>query len=101
MSKRLKYLLAAVVVLLLLFGARMMMNAYVVPVSSMESTILVGDHIMVTPYPDVKRGDIIVFKFPPDARYSYVKRVMGVPGDRLKICKQAGLSERQADHRAV
>jgi signal peptidase I len=37
------------------------------------------------PYQDVRRGDIIVFRYPPDIRQNYVKRVMGVPGDRLKL----------------
>jgi signal peptidase I len=103
-----KYLLAVrdfvsewtVTILILLFGTTTLMQAFVVPTSSMESTVLVGDHLIVDklsfsppgpvsrfllPYTDVKRGDIIVFKFPPDPRQSYVKRVMGVPGDRLKI----------------
>jgi len=103
-----KYLLAVrdfvsewtVTILILLFGTTTLMQAFVVPTSSMESTVLVGDHLIVDklsysppgslsrallPYTDVKRGDIIVFKFPPDPRQSYVKRVMGVPGDRLRI----------------
>ncbi|BDC52642.1 signal peptidase I [Bryobacterales bacterium F-183] len=103
-----KYLLAVrdfvsewtVTILILLFGTTTLMQAFVVPTSSMESTVLVGDHLIVDklaysppgsvsrfilPYTEVKRGDIIVFKFPPDPRQSYVKRVMGVPGDRLKI----------------
>lgn len=103
-----KYLLAVrdfvsewtVTILILLFGTTTLMQAFVVPTSSMESTVLVGDHLIVDklsysppgsvsryllPYTDVKRGDIIVFKFPPDPRQSYVKRVMGVPGDRIKI----------------
>lgn len=103
-----KYLLAirdfvsewTVTILILLFGTTTLMQAFVVPTSSMESTVLVGDHLIVDklsysppgalsrvllPYTEVKRGDIIVFKFPPDPRQSYVKRVMGVPGDRLKI----------------
>ena len=37
------------------------------------------------PYQDVKRGDIIVFKYPLDIRQNYVKRVIGVPGDRIRI----------------
>lgn len=103
-----KYLLAVrdfvsewtVTILILLFGTTTLMQAFVVPTSSMESTVRVGDHLIVDklsysppgsvsryllPYTDVKRGDIIVFKFPPDPRQSYVKRVMGVPGDRIKI----------------
>jgi signal peptidase I len=90
----------AVTILILVFGTTTLMQAFVVPTSSMESTVMTGDHLivdklsysppgsvsrMLLPYTDVKRGDIIVFKFPPDPRQMYVKRVMGVPGDRIKI----------------
>ena len=62
--------------------------------------MLIGDHLFVDrlayapagelsahllPYQDVKRGDIIVFKYPLDIRQNYVKRVIGVPGDRIRI----------------
>jgi signal peptidase I len=86
--------------LILLFGTTTLMQAFVVPTSSMESTVLVGDHMIVDklayappgavskyllPYRDVQRGDIIVFRWPPDPRQNYVKRVMGVPGDHIRI----------------
>lgn len=73
---------------------------FVVPTGSMESSILVGDHIFVDklsyspsgpfssrllPYTDVRRGDIIVFRFPPNISENYVKRVIGVPGDRVRL----------------
>lgn len=73
---------------------------FVVPTGSMESSILVGDHIVVDklayappgsltshllPYTDVKRGDVIVFRFPPNIAETYVKRVIGVPGDRIHL----------------
>ncbi len=44
-----------------------------------------GRHIM--PYQDVQRGDIIVFLYPEDVRETYVKRVIGVPGDRIHMEK--------------
>ncbi len=89
-----------VTVLMLLFGTTTLVQAFVVPTGSMESTLLIGDHLFVDklaysppgpisknllPYTEVKRGDIIVFKYPPDPRQNYVKRVVGVPGDRLKV----------------
>jgi signal peptidase I len=89
-----------VTILILLFGTTTLMQAFVVPTSSMESTVMVGDHMIVDklayapggavskyllPYRDVKRGDIIVFRWPPDPRQNYVKRVMAIPGDRLRI----------------
>ena len=90
----------SVTILILLFGTTTLMQAFVVPTSSMERTVMVGDHMIVDklsysppgafasailPYTPVKRGDIIVFKWPVDPRQNYVKRVMGLPGDRLKV----------------
>lgn len=90
----------SVTVLMLLFGTTTLVQAFVVPTGSMDTTLMIGDHLFVDklayappgpitgkllPYTDVKRGDIIVFRFPPDIRQNYVKRVMGVPGDHLKL----------------
>ena len=79
-------------------GTTSLLHAFVVPSGSMESTILVGDHVLVDrlvyaepsrfrllPYQPVQRGDIIVFLYPEDIRKNYVKRVIGVPGDRLHL----------------
>lgn len=92
-----------VTVLMLLFGTTTLVQAFVVPTGSMESTLLIGDHLFVDkltysppgsitgkllPYQDVKRGDIIVFRYPPDIRQNYVKRVMGVPGDHIKLVEK-------------
>ena len=94
----------SVTILILLFGTTTLMQAFVVPTSSMESTVLVGDHLIVDklayapagaiskhllPYTDIKRGDIIVFKFPPQPTIMYVKRVMGLPGDHLRVENKA------------
>jgi signal peptidase I len=90
----------AVTVLLLLFGTTSIVQAYVIPTGSMENNLLVGDHLLVDklayapagslgklllPYTEVKRGDIIVFRYPPDITLTYVKRVIGVPGDRVRM----------------
>ena len=89
-----------VTILILLFGTTTLMQAFVVPTSSMESTVMVGDHMIVDklsysppgswtakllPYTPVHRGDIIVFRWPVDPRQNYVKRVMGVPGDHIRV----------------
>jgi signal peptidase I len=89
-----------VTVLLLLFGTTTLVQAFVIPTGSMEDTLLVGDHLLVDklayapsgpvskymlPYSDVKRGDIIVFRYPVDIRQTFVKRVIGIPGDRIRI----------------
>lgn len=89
-----------VTILLLIFAFASLLQSFVVPTGSMEDTVLIGDHMIVDklayappgplsryllPYTPVKRGDIIVFKYPLDVRENYVKRVIGVPGDRIRI----------------
>ena len=89
-----------VTVLIYLFATTTVLQAFVVPTGSMEGTLLIGDHLFVDrlayapsgpisrrllPYRDVKRGDIIVFRYPLDIQQMYVKRVIGVPGDRVHI----------------
>jgi signal peptidase I len=91
----------AVTILLFLFVSTTMVQAYVVPTGSMENNILIGDHMLVDkvgfenggnnwasyvlPSREVKRGDIIAFRYPEDVRQTYVKRVIGVPGDRIRL----------------
>src|SRR5215470_1325217 len=85
-----------VTLLIALFGTTFIVQAFKIPSQSMEPTLLVGDHLMVNkfifegrghwydailPYRDVRRGDIIVFKFPFQDHPHYVKRVVGMPGD--------------------
>ena len=87
-------------VIALLFGVTMVAQPYVIPSGSMENSLLVGDHVIVDklafapagtlggrllPYTPIRRGDIIVFRFPLDPRQTYVKRVIGLPGDRIRI----------------
>ncbi|HEX5432505.1 MAG TPA: signal peptidase I [Bryobacteraceae bacterium] len=87
-------------ILILLFGTTTLVQAFIVPTPSMDHTIRPGDHLLVDklsyappgsisryllPYTDVKRGDIIVFRYPVDISQNYVKRVIGVPGDHIKL----------------
>jgi signal peptidase I len=89
-----------VTVILLLFGTTTLVQAFVIPTGSMEDTLLIGDHLLVDklayapdgplgskflPYQDIKRGDIIVFRYPVDISQTFVKRVIGMPGDRIHI----------------
>ncbi|MBF0443048.1 MAG: signal peptidase I [Oligoflexales bacterium] len=76
-------------------------SPYHVPTASMEPTIKVGDRLLAfklsynfkIPFTDVvvwewakpKRGDIIVFKYPKDPSIDYVKRVVGIAGDKIKF----------------
>src|SRR5215468_7188665 len=92
-----------VTVLLALFGTTFLVQAFKIPSSSMEHTLLVGDHLLVNkfvfggtgawydkllPYRPLQRGDIIVFKYPYADHQHFVKRVIGVPGDRVKVVDQ-------------
>ena len=89
-----------VTILLLLFGTTTLVQAFVIPTGSMEDNLLVGDHLLVDklafappgsiskyllPYTEVKRGDIIVFRYPVDIRQTFVKRVIGIPGDHIRV----------------
>ncbi|HEX3747187.1 MAG TPA: signal peptidase I [Bryobacteraceae bacterium] len=89
-----------VTILLLLFGTTFILQAYVIPTGSMEDTLLVGDHLLVDklafappgtasrhllPYSEPHRGDIIVFRYPVDISQTFVKRCIGVPGDRIRL----------------
>jgi len=92
-----------VTVILALFGTTFIVQAFKIPSPSMEPTLLVGDHLLVNkfifggrgywfdrllPYREIRHGDIIVFKFPFQDHPHYVKRVIGLPGDRIKIVDQ-------------
>jgi signal peptidase I len=92
-----------VTVILALFGTSFVVQAFKIPSQSMEHTLLVGDHLLVNkfifggrggwfakllPYRELQRGDIIVFKFPYQDHPHFVKRVIGLPGDHLKIVDQ-------------
>ena len=89
-----------VTILLLLFGTTTLVQAFVIPTGSMEDSLLIGDHLLVDklayappgalsryilPYTPLKRGDIIVFKYPVDVRQTFVKRVIAIPGDRIRL----------------
>lgn len=103
---------ALVTVIMALFGMTFIVQAVKVPTGSMQNTITIGDHLLVNkfifapgeslpflPQREIRRGDIIVFKYPgnpydpkrddrPDNRpilTNYVKRVIGLPGDRIRI----------------
>lgn len=92
-----------VTVLLALFGTSFVVQAFKIPSPSMERTLLVGDHLLVNkfifggtgawydrllPYRPLQRGDIIVFKYPYADHQHFVKRVIGLPGDHVKVVDQ-------------
>jgi signal peptidase I len=94
-----------VTVVLAIFGTTFVLQAFKIPTGSMENTLLIGDHLLVNkfifappggvlahilPYRGLRRGDVVVFKFPPtdeptEAGEHFVKRVIGLPGDHIRI----------------
>lgn len=102
-----------VTILLLLFGTTTLVQAFVIPTGSMEDSLLIGDHLLVDklsyapsdvvaerllPYLEVQRGDIIVFRYPINLAETFVKRVIGVPGDRIRIVdKKLWINGNQVD----
>jgi len=83
------------------FIRTLFVQAYKIPSQSMVPTLLVGDHLLVNkfiygvkipllrrtiiPVTDPKRGDIIVFIYPQDRSKDFIKRVIGVGGDKIEI----------------
>lgn len=103
---------AVVTVIMALFGITFIVQAVKVPTGSMQNTIMIGDHLLVNkfvfapgpvlpflPQREIRRGDIIVFKYPgnkndqerdvesnsPAYKTNFVKRVIGLPGDRVEV----------------
>jgi signal peptidase I len=84
-----------------LFIRQFVVEAFKIPSGSMIPTLTIGDHLLVNkfvygpriPFTDKRiftwekprRGEIIVFKYPEDEKKNFIKRVVGVPGDKLQI----------------
>src|SRR5437016_13681149 len=83
-----------------LFIITFVLQAFEIPSSSMENTLLIGDHVFVNrvqfapptrwagpllPYRDIRRGDIVVFLSPAEPGLYVVKRIVGIPGDRIHL----------------
>jgi len=87
------------VVVIAIFVVTFNLQAFEIPSDSMEDTLLVGDYLLVDkidyaqggfwepllPYTKIKRGDIVVFHYPVHPQQHFVKRVIGVPGDRIHL----------------
>jgi signal peptidase I len=86
-------------IVIAVFVITFVVQAFQIPSQSMENTLLVGDYLLVNklcygdqglgdhlmPYQKIARGDIIVFHYPVDPTQHFVKRVIGLPGDRLRM----------------
>lgn len=92
---------ALVAVIFALFVRTFLVQPFKIPSPSMEDSLMVGDHILVNkfalspltsgierailPFTGVRRGDVAVFRPPHDPGQDYIKRVIGLPGETLKI----------------
>ena len=104
-SENIKTLFYALIIAVIIRS--LFIQPFYIPSSSMEPTLLVGDRLFVTKYsygyskhsfpfsPPIidkrimfkspKRGDVIVFKTPADNRTDYIKRLIGLPGDKIQF----------------
>ena len=90
-----------IAVILALFIRTFVVQAFKIPTGSMERNLLIGDHLLVNKFvygpaltsaervilPDrpVKRGDVVVFKYPEDPERDFIKRVIGLPGETVQV----------------
>ncbi len=90
-----------VAVILAMFIRTFVIQAFKIPSGSMKDTLLIGDHILVNkfiygikvpfsgttliPVTQPDRGDIVVFKYPVDPSKDFIKRVIGIAGDKIEI----------------
>ena len=90
-----------IAVILALFIRTFVVQAFKIPTGSMEQNLLIGDHLLVNkfvfgstaspiervllPIGTIKRGNIIVFKYPEQPDRDFIKRVIGLPGETIEL----------------
>jgi signal peptidase I len=90
-----------IAVILALFIRTFVVQAFKIPTGSMEENLLIGDHLLVNkfvlgptrtgvertllPVGTIKRGDVIVFKYPVEPDRDFIKRVIGLPGESIEV----------------
>jgi signal peptidase I len=90
-----------IAVILALFVRTWVVQAFKIPTGSMENNLLIGDHLLVNkfvfgpepnalerailPVRDIRRGDIVVFKYPDEPTRDFIKRVIGLPGETIEL----------------
>jgi signal peptidase I len=79
----------AVALILALFIRTFIVQSFHIPSGSMIPTLLIGDFILVDKvtyhFRPPERGDVVVFHFPLNEKVYYVKRIVGVPGDKVQV----------------
>ena len=92
----------AVAILVFLFVTTTLVRAYVILTSSMEGSLRIGDHVLmnrlVRCYRPIQRGDIVAFLYPENVHQTFVKRVIGVAGDRLRLVDKQVIRKRMLQH---
>ena len=90
-----------IAVILALFVRTWVVQAFKIPTGSMENNLLIGDHLLVNkfifgptplaigratlPVRPIRRGDIVVFKYPEEPDRDFIKRVIGLPGESVEL----------------
>ena len=90
-----------IAVILALFIRTFVVQAFKIPTGSMEENLLIGDHLLVNkfvfgptaaaperailPIDTIRRGDVVVFKYPEEPERDFIKRVIGLPGETLEV----------------
>jgi len=93
-----------VAVILALFVRTFIVQAFKIPTGSMENNLLIGDHLLVNkfvyaptmtgveravlPIESIRRGEVIVFKYPEDPERDFIKRVIALPGETIELRKK-------------
>lgn len=109
-----------ITVVIAVFVITFVVQAFQIPSESMENTLLIGDYLLVDkahfgpagnwnwllPYQKINRGDVIVFRYPVNPTQHFVKRVVGIPGDHIRLANKRVvvngkvLQERYVIHRS-
>ena len=90
MMKKKKFLIPLACIVILLFGAWLYASLFwtfvKVPTGSMSNTILPGENLVVSRLAqEIKRGEIVIFRYPADPSVRYVFRIIGLPGDSIEF----------------
>ena len=107
-----------IAVILALFIRTFVVQAFKIPTGSMEQNLLIGDHLLVNkfvfgpamsgverallPAKAIARRDVVVFKYPEDPERDFIKRVIGLPGDKIEVRrKRVFVNDRPLDEHDV